>query len=173
MSNTHFKFMVKHFKKRDQKYPPHQKIKKTKIKEGNIVLDYGCGPGSYAIAAAKVVGDKGKVYAADIHPLALEEVKKRAAENKLKNIETILTGCDTQLEDDSVDVALLLDIYHDLSNPENILKELHRVLKGNGWLSVDDHHFKDDEIKEKIISGGLFKFVDRKEELFNFTKILE
>lgn len=165
--------MVKHFKKRDQKYPPHQKIEKTKIKEGNIVLDYGCGPGSYAIAAAKVVGDRGKVYAADIHPLALEEVKKRAAENKLKNIETILTDCETQLEDNSVDVALLLDIYHDLSNPEYILKELHRVLKRNGWLSVDDHHFKDDEIKEKIIGKGLFKFAERKEELFNFTKILE
>ncbi|MFW9989308.1 MAG: class I SAM-dependent methyltransferase [Candidatus Odinarchaeota archaeon] len=171
MSNAHFRFMIKHFKMRDQNYPPYQKIKKTKIKEGSIVLDYGCGPGSYTIAAAKIVGDKGKVYAADIHPLALEEVNKRANENKLKNIETVLTNCDTHLEDNSVDVALLLDIYHHLSNPEIILKELHRVLKDNGSLSVDDHHYKDDEIRSKIIVYGLFKFIERKEELFNFIKV--
>ncbi len=171
MSETHFKFMVKHFKTRDQKYPPVNKIKKTEIKEGNIVLDYGSGPGSYSIAAAEVVGNTGKVYAADIHPLAIEEVKKRANEKELKNIVTILTDCDTKLEDNTIDVVLLLDIYHDLSDPESILEEIHRVLKKNGWLSVDDHHFKDDEIVGKIIDKGLFKFIERKDELFNFTKV--
>jgi len=171
MSNTHFKLMVKHFKKRDKEYPPLNKIKKTKIKEGSIVLDYGCGPGSYSIAAAQVVGDLGKIYAADIHPLAIEEVKKRAKETGLINIETILTDCDTNLEENSIDVVLLLDIYHDLSDPENILRELHRVLKKEGSLSVDDHHFKDDEIINKITSIKLFKFSERKEELFNFIKV--
>jgi len=171
MSKTHFKFMVKHFRQRDKKYPPLYKIEKTKIKEGQIVLDYGCGPGSYSIAAAEVVGNSGKVYATDIHPLAIEEVEKRASERDLKNIETILTDCDTKLEDNTIDVVLLLDIYHDLSDPESILKELHRVLKKNGWLSVDDHHFKDDEIIGKIINIGLFKFIERKDEVFNFTKV--
>ncbi|TKJ20161.1 MAG: SAM-dependent methyltransferase [Promethearchaeota archaeon Loki_b32] len=171
MSKTHFKFMVKHFRQRDKKYPPLYKIEKTKIKEGQIVLDYGCGPGSYSIAAAEVVGNSGKVYAADIHPLAIEEVEKRASERDLKNIETILTDCDTKLEDKTIDVVLLLDIYHDLSDPESILKELHRILKKNGWLSVDDHHFKDDEIIGKIINIGLFKFIERKDEVFNFTKV--
>jgi len=171
MSKTHFKFMLKHFKQRDKKYLPLNKIEKTKINEGSIVLDYGCGPGSYSIAAAEVVGNTGKVYAADIHPLAIKEVEKRAREKELKNIETILTDCDTKLEDNSIDVVLLLDIYHDLSNPERILKELHRVLKKNGWLSVDDHHFKDDEIIGKITNIGLFKFIERKDEVFNFTKV--
>jgi len=171
MSKTHFKFMLKHFKQRDKKYPPLNKIEKTKINKGSFVLDYGCGPGSYSIAAAEVVGNTGKVYAADIHPLAIKEVEKRAREKELKNIETILTDCDTRLEDNTIDVVLLLDIYHDLLNPENILKELHRVLKKNGWLSVDDHHFKDEEIIDKITSIGLFKFIERKDKVFNFTKV--
>lgn len=171
MSKTHFKFMVKHFKKRDENYPPYKKIEKTEIKEGSIVLDYGCGPGSYSIAAAEVIGNKGKVYAADIHSLAIESVKKRALKKNLSNIETILTDCDTKLEDVSIDVVLLLDIFHELSDPESILKELHRVLKEDGSLSVDDHHFKDDEIVGKITSIGLFKFVERKDEVFNFTKL--
>ncbi|NVM36483.1 MAG: class I SAM-dependent methyltransferase [Candidatus Lokiarchaeota archaeon] len=171
MSKTHFKFMLKHFKQRDKKCPPYNKIEKTKIKEGDIVLDYGCGPGSYSIAAAEVVGNTGKVYAADIHPLAIEEVGKRAREKGLKNIETILTDCNTKLENSVIDIVLLLDIYHDLSDPESILIELYRVLKNNGWLCVDDHHFKDEEIIDKITSIGLFKFIERKDEVFNFSKV--
>ncbi|MFX0040249.1 MAG: class I SAM-dependent methyltransferase [Promethearchaeota archaeon] len=171
MSKTHFKFMEKHFRKRDKNYPPQKKIEKTKITKGSIILDYGCGPGSYSIAAAEAVSNAGKVYAVDIHPLAIESVKKRATEKKLINIETILTDCDTNLQDGSVDVVLLLDIYHDLSDPESILKELHRVLKEDGSLSVDDHHFKGDEIIEKITSIGLFKFVERIEEVYNFVKL--
>ncbi len=171
MGKTHFKFMLKHFKQRDKKYPPLNKIEKTKINEGSVVLDYGCGPGSYSIAAAEVVGNTGKVYAADIHPLAIKEVEKRAREKELKNIETILTDCDTRLEGNSINVVLLLDIYHDLSDPESILKEIHRVLKNNGWLSVDDHHFKDEEIIDKITDIGLFKFYERKDKVFNFSKV--
>ena len=171
MSKSHFMFMIKHFKKRDEKYPPSKKIDKTTIQEGKIVLDYGCGPGSYTIAAAEVVGRTGKVYAADIHPLAIEEVKRRAKVKNLDNIITILTDCDTNLEDTSFDNVLLLDIYHDLSDPQRILLEIHRVLKKDGMLSVDDHHFKDDEILDRITSSKLFRFHERKEELFNFTKV--
>ena len=134
-------------------------------------MDYGCGPGSYTIAAAEVVGPTGKVYAADIHPLAIAEVMRRAKEKNIINIEPILTDCDTKLEDNSIDVILLLDIYHDLSNPLRILTELHRVLKNDGWLSVDDHHLKDEELIRKITSEGLFKFIERKEKVFNFIKV--
>jgi len=171
MNKSHFKFMVKHFEKRDKEYPPLDKIRKTKIKEGSIVLDYGCGPGSYSIAAAQVVGDLGKVYAADINTLAINEVKNRARKKGIINIETILTDCNTNLDENSIDVVLLLDIYHNLSDPKSILEELHRVLKKNGSLSVDDHHFKNDEIIRKITSTKLFKFSERKEELFNFIKV--
>ncbi|MFX1573953.1 MAG: class I SAM-dependent methyltransferase [Promethearchaeota archaeon] len=171
MSKTHFKFMVKHFEKRDKDYPPHLKIEKTKIKNGDLVLDYGCGPGSYTIAAAEVVGNTGKVYAADINPLAIEEVKKRAEKRGLKNIQTILTDCDTNLEEKSIDVVLLLDIFHHLSDPESILKELYRVLKDKGWLSVDDHHLKDEEIIAKVTNYGFFKYFEKKDEVFTFMKI--
>ncbi len=171
MSESNFKFMVNHFKNRDSKYPPSKKIEKTSIKNGSIVLDYGCGPGSYTIAAAEIVGNTGKVYAADIHPLAIKEVEKSAKEKGLKNIETILTDCDTNLEDNCIDNILLLDIYHDLSDPLSILKELHRVLKKDGFLSVDDHHFNEDEIKSKITNSKFFEFFERKKELLNFTKV--
>ncbi|MFX1327440.1 MAG: class I SAM-dependent methyltransferase [Promethearchaeota archaeon] len=171
MSKASFKFMTREFKRRNKKFPPIEKIKKTKIKKGDLVLDYGCGPGSYTISAAEIVGNTGKVYAADIHPLAIKEVNKRATEKGIKNIETILTNCDTELGSNVIDVVLLLDIYHDLSDPETILKELHRVLKSDGWLSVEDPHLKDDEIVSKITSTGLFRFYEQEGKIFNFIKV--
>ena len=171
MSKVLFKFMTREFKRRDKKYPPINKIKKTKIEKGDTVIDYGCGPGSYTIASAEFVGNTGKVHAVDIHPLAIEEVQNRANEKGLKNIMTILTDCETKLEARSIDAALLLDIMHDLSDPGKILKELHRILKLNGSLSVDDHHLDDDEIINKVTQSKLFKFDNKDEKVFNFIKI--
>ena len=70
-------------------------LKKAGIKEGQTVLDFGCGPGHYAIAAAKMVGAKGKVYALDIHPLAVQSVEKKAKKEGLTNITTIVSDRDT------------------------------------------------------------------------------
>jgi len=64
-----------------------------------------------------------------------------------------------------------LDIFHHLSDPDKILKELYRVLKDNGWLSVDDHHLNDDKIITKVTNYGFFKYVEKKNEVFTFIKI--
>jgi len=64
-----------------------------------------------------------------------------------------------------------LDIFHHLSDPDKILKELYRVLKDNGWLSVDDHHLKDDETIKKVTNYGLFKYIEKRDEVFTFKKI--
>ncbi|KKM80244.1 hypothetical protein LCGC14_1341830 [marine sediment metagenome] len=171
MGKTLFKLMRWEFKNRDKKYPPLDKIKKTKIKKGDSVLDYGCGPGGYTIAAAEFVGENGKVFAVDIHPLAIDSVKKKTLERGLKNIETILTNCNTNLPENSIDVVLLLDIFHDLSDPDTILKELHRILKNNGWLAVDDHHLKDNEIIDEITRTKLFEFDVNNGGVFNFRRL--
>ena len=117
------------FKFRDLLVPPEQTLKEIEIKQGYKILDYGCGPGSYTLAAAKLVGSSGKVYAADVHPLAIKKVFRKASRKAYTNVETIQTCCETGLDDESIDVALLFDILHGLSEPESILKELHRVLK--------------------------------------------
>jgi precorrin-6B methylase 2 len=63
------------------------------------VLDFGAGSGSYSIPAAQLVGPTGEVYAADIHPLALKEIRKKAEMKGIKNLRTILTACETELPD--------------------------------------------------------------------------
>jgi ubiquinone/menaquinone biosynthesis C-methylase UbiE len=67
-------------------------------------------------------------------------------------------------------VVLLYDTFHDLTDPNKVLEELHRVLKPNGTLSFSDHHMKDNEIVIKITSRGLFKLSKKAERTYNFEK---
>ena len=170
-SNIDFKIMSLCFAIRDKFKDPMDKIKKANIKSSDYVLDYGCGPGSYSFVAAKVVGPSGKVFAADIHPLAIKKVRKKALKKGLKNIETILTDCNTGLENNSIDVIICFDTLHALKNVmDNNMKEFYRVLKPNAILSVDDHHSEENEIISKVQENGLFKLLDKKEKIFNFIK---
>ena len=77
------------FKFRDLLTSPTKFLEQTGIGPGWNVLDYGCGTGSYSIPAAQLVGPMGKVYAADIHPLAIKEIQKKAITKGLGNIYTV------------------------------------------------------------------------------------
>jgi ubiquinone/menaquinone biosynthesis C-methylase UbiE len=90
------------------------------IKPGFHVLDYGCGPGSYIIPTAELVGKSGKIYAPDIHPLAIQMVQSIASKNQLKNVETILSDCKTGLPDNSIDVVLFSPLPEQVRNPSII-----------------------------------------------------
>ncbi|MFX0141161.1 MAG: class I SAM-dependent methyltransferase [Candidatus Hodarchaeota archaeon] len=169
--NINFRGMAFLFKIRDKFHPPIKKVQKAGIKVGDFILDYGCGPGGYTIAAAEIVGVSGKVYAADIHPLAIKKVQIKANKKKLKNVETILTKCKTNLEDNSIDVILCFDVLHGINDKDCILKEFYRVLKLRCIFSFDDHHMKENEIIETITSTGLFKLIEKNEKQYNFTKI--
>ncbi len=139
------------------------------IKPGFHVLDFGCGPGSFIIDTAKLVEESGRIYALDIHPLAIKWAQRIASQNQLKNVQTICSDCKTGLPDNSVDVALLYDTLHGLSDPNAVLEELHRVLKPQGILSVSDHHMKGAEIVSKVTDKGFFVLTRKGERTFTFT----
>jgi ubiquinone/menaquinone biosynthesis C-methylase UbiE len=75
----------------------------------------------------------------------------------------------TGLSDDSIDVVLLYDTFHDLTNPNMVLEELHRVLKPNGILSFSDHHMKENEIISKVMNNGLFRLLRKGERTYSFV----
>ena len=170
MSNIHFKFMSFGFKFRDLLLPPKNKLNEVGIKLGFHILDYGCGPGSHSIAAAQLVGNSGKVYALDIHTLGIKRVQDIASDKGITNIKTIFSDCATGLEDGSIDVALLYDTFHNLTDPDGVLKELHRILKPNSILSFSDHHMKEDKIVSEITKKGLFKLSRKEKRSYIFLK---
>ncbi|MFX1497743.1 MAG: class I SAM-dependent methyltransferase [Promethearchaeota archaeon] len=170
-SNVDFRGMSFLFRIRDLFHPPIEKVEKAGINEGDYVLDYGCGPGSYTLAAAEKVGPNGRVVAADIHPLAIKKVENKANKKNFKNIETIQTDCKTNLEDNTIDVIICFDVLHGIEDKECIIKEFFRVLKPNSILSFDDHHMKEDEIIELITLNNLFELKKKREKQYNFIKI--
>jgi ubiquinone/menaquinone biosynthesis C-methylase UbiE len=170
MSSLGFRVMALELMVRDFFRPRKNIVKEAGIQEGFHVLDYGCGPGGYILSVAQLVGKSGKIYALDINPLAVAMVKKMAAKNRLMNVETILANCKTGLPNDSVNVVLLYDVFHDLADPNGILRELHRVLRQDGILSFNDHHMRDDEITSKLTDNGLFKLLRKGERTYSFVK---
>jgi len=108
----------------------------TGAKRGDVILDYGCGIGFNTIPAAEIVGEDGMVYALDVHPLAIKSVEKKIREKELKNVKTILSGLNTGLSDESVDIVLLYNVLPMVKNRPALIKELYRVLKPGGILSV-------------------------------------
>jgi len=170
MSDFGFRVMALMFRVRDFFRPRRSIVHEVGIRDGFHVLDYGCGPGGYIKPVAELVGKSGKIYALDVQPLALASVKKTAAKDQLMNVETILSDCKTGLPDDSLDVALLYDTFHELADANCVLEELHRVLKPNGILSFSDHHMKENEIVSNLTKTGLFRLLKKGLRTYSFAK---
>lgn len=162
--------MAAEFKIRDYRHPRQEIVNEVGLKAGFQVLDYGCGPGGYVLPVSKAVGESGKLYALDALPIAIGMVKKIVAKNNLKNVETILSDCATGLPDEELNAVLLYDVFHDLTEQNAVLAELHRVLKPSGILSFSDHHMQEKDIISKITGAGLFKFQQKNKHTYSFTK---
>ncbi|MBM3156276.1 MAG: class I SAM-dependent methyltransferase [Chloroflexi bacterium] len=147
-----------------------KQLLKSGVKEGQTVLDYGCGPGFYALPAAGIVGDKGSVYALDIHPLAIKSVRRKANKKGITNISTILSDKDTGLPDRSVDVALVYDAIHMIKDREPLIRELHRVTKPKGILSITAEHIKAEDVIKIAEKDNLFSLRERQRKLLNFER---
>lgn len=169
-SNLDFRLMSLMFKARDMVAPRKPILEEVGIQPGFRVLDYGCGPGSYITPLVRLVGDSGRVYALDINPLAVTTVQRMASKGQLTNVETILSGCKTDLPDRSVDVVILYDTLHGLEEPGAVLAELHRVLKSAGILSVHVHHLSDEELARRVTRGGLFRLSRKGRRTTTFSK---
>jgi ubiquinone/menaquinone biosynthesis C-methylase UbiE len=169
-SGFSYRVMSFMFKLRDIVRPRGNVLKEVGIKPGFKVLDFGCGPGGYILPLAKLVGEPGKIFALDMNPAAILTVKSLAANHKLANVQTILSDGATGLPDGSIDVVLLYDLFHYLKNPDDILMELHRVLKPGGTLSVSDHHMNKTDISSRVSGTGLFR-LSREGKLSNFTRV--
>jgi ubiquinone/menaquinone biosynthesis C-methylase UbiE len=131
-------------------------LKEIGIREGQVILDFGCGSGIYSLPSAKIIGAKGKIYALDKNEPELDELMRKAKSKNLRNIKIVKTSGDLKipLEEDSVDMVLLYDVLHSyyfsVEERRKLLKEVHRVLKPNALLSVYPEHMSSEEIKREI-----------------------
>jgi len=118
------------------------------VKEGDIVADFGAGTGHHAVRLSPMVGPKGKVYAVDIQPQMIAMLQKRIKNEKLTNVETVLNKeKDPKLPANSIDMILMVDVYHELSYPYEVTVELVKSLKPGGRLVFVEFRLEDPKVQ--------------------------
>ncbi len=170
MTEKHFRMFALYSAIRDFFNPPRNWVAEAGAKPGDVVLDFGCGRGGFTVAAAKAVGPEGKVYALDLNPFAVASVQKKARRKGLTRVETIQSDGPTGLGDESVNVVLVYDVFHELDDADAVLRELHRVMRAGGTLSFSDHHLEEEEAISRLAVGGLFEFSKKHKNTYAFVK---
>lgn len=130
---------------------PEDVLQQLNLKSGDVVGDVGAGSGYMTLALSKAVGPSGKVYAEDITPGFLDEVRAKIAKENLTNVEVLLgTTTDAKLPDACCDVIFVLDAYHHFEWPEPMLASVRKALKPNGRLVIIEFHRKSNPMFEKL-----------------------
>lgn len=149
---------------------PYSKLAMAGLKQGQQVLEVGCGPGFFTVPAAKIVGETGRVYALDINRAAVQYVRSKIVREGLRNVEVKLADArQTGLREDSVDVAFLFGVLLALKSINEVLAEMHRVLKTKGVLSIQSG-MPEKKLLETVTANGLFHLRERADRIFVFEK---
>ena len=148
------------------------------IQEGSTVCDFGCGNGFHTLEIARLVGPRGHVFAVDVQPEMLVLLEQRRNGTGLENIETILGEyADPKLPPASCDMVLMVDVYHELGYPEEILAGVKRALRPSGRLVLVEYRSEDPLVPikpehkmskaqaERELATNGFRLVDTFEEL--------
>jgi len=170
MPSGAFRMMSLLFVVRDRLTSPWSVLDRFGIEPGQTVVDYGCGPGSYLRHASELVGPEGRVFAVDIHELAIKTVLRRIEKERLSNVTAVLAnekGC--ALPDDVADVIYALDMFHMVSEPALFLRELHRMCKNTGVLYLDNGHQSRRQAIAKIASSGAWQIVEEEKRYLKCT----
>lgn len=132
---------------RDVQEQPDRVVKKLEIPEGGTVVDLGAGVGYFTWRLAKAVGDTGKVIAVDIQPGMIDRLRETLEERGVTNVEPVLGSEENpNLPENAVDLVLVVDVYHELQQPEKTMEYVRRSLKPDGRLVVIEYRKEDPNI---------------------------
>ena len=120
---------------REREERPSLAIAALGIEPGDVVADFGAGSGYYTVRLAQSVGPSGKVFATDIQRQMLALLGDRVARERLQNVELVqATETDPRLPEGQLDLVLMVDVYHELTRPQEVLRRLRATLVADGRL---------------------------------------
>lgn len=126
---------------------PSTALDKLGLKPGMVVADVGAGVGYFTVRLAKRVGPAGKVLAVDVQPEMLSILKDHTRKAGLTNITPILgSESDPRLPAGCCDLILMVDVYHELSQPQKMLQKMRQALKKDGRLVLLEYRKEDPHI---------------------------
>ena len=137
---------------RVQEEQPDKLLDNLKIKPGDSVADIGAGSGYFTFRLSKKVGKSGKVLAVDIQPEMLAIIRKRMKEREVTNVDPIQgTQKDPKLPAGSVDLILMVDVYHEFEYPYEMIRAMVRSLKPKGRIVFVEYRKEDPDVPIKLV----------------------
>lgn len=132
---------------REEEEQPSRALDIIKVAPGSVVADIGAGSGYFTERLSRLVGPSGRVYATDIQQGMLDLLQQRVVREGLSNVSLILNQpADPRLPADSLDLALMVDVYHELGEPQVVLGHIRRALKSGGRLVLIEYKGEDPTI---------------------------
>ncbi len=127
-------------------------IKELGVKPGMVIADIGAGTGYFSRRLSPLVGNKGKIVAVDVQPQMVALLERLAAREKLTNISVVLGQSDSvKLPDSSIDLAIMVDVYHELEFPYEMMSSIVKALKPGGRLVLVEYRAEDSFVPIKEI----------------------
>jgi len=154
---------------------PSLAVKLLGLRPGQTVADIGAGSGYYTELLARAVGPAGRVYATDIQPEMIRLLEERIRRKKLSNVIPVQAGeADPRLPRESIDLALLVDVYHEFTHPQHMLRRIREALRPGGRLVLVEFRKEDPTvpIREEHKMSIAEARVEVEHEGFVFERVL-
>ncbi|MEP0844912.1 MAG: class I SAM-dependent methyltransferase [Phycisphaerae bacterium] len=137
---------------REEEEHSREMLELLAVRPGDVVADIGAGSGYHTLPLARMVGPKGRIKAVDIQPEMLAAIRKKARETGLDNIDLVLGAeDDPRLEPESVDLILLVDVYHEFEWPFEMTRHMVRALKPGGRIVFVEFRAEDPKVPIKAV----------------------
>lgn len=140
-------------------------VESLKLKPGMAVADIGAGSGVLTLMMAHEVGQTGTVFAVDIQQEMLDRLSDRLNNLDVKNVKLVLgTAMSPELEPDSLDLAIMVDVYHEFEFPWEMLRKLSSAIKPGGRVAFVEYRKEDPRVPIKLVHKMTEKQVRREAE---------
>lgn len=128
-----------------------QAIENMGIQPDEHIADIGAGSGYYTFRMARQVPE-GKVYSVDLQPEMLAIMDRKVSQEGIKNVELVQgSEISPQLAENSVDLIIMVDVYHELSHPREIMDEIVKALKPDGRFVLLEYRMEDPQVPIKLL----------------------
>lgn len=149
---------------REAEEAPSIAVRALQLRRGMVVADVGAGSGYYTVLLARAVGREGRVFATDLQPGMLDLIRRKVERERIENV-TLVQGAsdDPRLPAATFDRILLVDVYHELAEPQAFVRKLKAALKPDGRLVLIE--FRREDPKVPILEVHKMSVAEVRQEL--------
>jgi ubiquinone/menaquinone biosynthesis C-methylase UbiE len=151
---------------------PGQVLDALQLHHGEVVADLGAGSGYFTFRMAPLVGNTGKVLAVDVQNEMLQTLRQHATAMKITNVQVIKgTETNPNLPSNTVDLVLLVDVYHELAYPREVMERVRESLKPKGQVVFVEYRKEDPSVQIKAVHKMSVQQLEKEMNAVGFARM--